>query len=46
MSLLSSPSAIGGGVRFHADEDADQNMLQGKSGSVFFFPLARVLVRR
>lgn len=29
MSLLSS--SIGGGVRFHADEDADHNMLQGKS---------------
>lgn len=29
MSLLSS--SIGGGVRYHADEDVDNNMLQGKS---------------
>lgn len=28
MSLLSSSI---GGVRFHADEDADHNMLQGKN---------------
>lgn len=32
MSLLSSSI---GGVRYHADEDADHNMLQGKSRLFF-----------
>lgn len=38
MSLLSSSI---GGVRYHADEDADHNMLQGKSrfySSIFSRP--------